>query len=196
MRHPVPADLYRGFDDLSRGFREGVDFAIEVVHRAEATFAIVAPHGGRIEGGTSECARLIAGADHALYLFEGRRTSGDNFDLLHLTSRYFDEPRCLELVARCNTVVAVHGYAAAGPDVLLGGRDDDLKEALRLAFVRAGISCLADGHGYPGLDPDNICNRGRNARGVQMELSARLRHTGNYRLLADTVRGVLGPGGR
>jgi phage replication-related protein YjqB (UPF0714/DUF867 family) len=192
VRKPVPADSYRTYGDLARIHAEGVDYVVHVRHPQESCVAILAPHGGRIEGGTSAVARLIAGEEHALYLFEGLRTAGDNFDQLHLTSHCFDEPRCIELIARCDTVIAVHGYAAAGADVLLGGRDERLKRELAPALAAHGLSVKTEGHAYPGLDPLNICNRGRSRQGVQMELSASLRRTHNWSGLVQAVRAVLG----
>ena len=195
MRLPVPADHYRGYDDLSGRYVEGLDYAIHVVEprsSATAAVAVIAPHGGGIEGGTSEIARQIAAADHGLYLFEGLRTTGDNFECLHLTSRYFDEPRCLSLIAACDTVIAVHGYAAHGPDVLLGGRDERMKAELVRGLAAHGLSCQAEGHRYPGTDPLNVCNRGRSGQGVQLELSSTLRRSREYAALARAVRDVLG----
>jgi len=192
MRAPTPADHYRGYDDLSGRYLEGVDYAVHVVQPLRTGVAVIAPHGGGIEGGTSEAARLIAAADHGLYLFEGLRKSGDNFDCLHLTSRYFDEPRCLSLIAECDTVVAVHGYAAHGPDVLLGGRDERMKAELERGLAAHGLSCQANGHRYPGTDPLNVCNRGRSGQGVQLELSSTLRRSREYAALARAVRDVLG----
>ena len=117
----------RCYGDLARHYTEGVDYAVHVAPRERSGIAILAPHGGRIEGRTSEIARLIAGEDYGLYLFEGLRTTGDNFDCLHLASSQFDEPRALELISNCHTVVTVHGYAASGPDVLLGGLNERLE---------------------------------------------------------------------
>lgn len=191
-RRPVAADSYRGFDDLVGAHTEGVDFTVHVRYPQDSPVAILAPHGGRIEGGTSAVARLIAGVEHGLYLFEGRRSAGDNFDRLHLTSHCFDEPRCLELISRCEVVVAVHGYAAPGADVLLGGRDERLKRELAPALIAQGLTVQSDGHPYPGLDPRNVCNRGRSGQGVQVELSARLRRLHNWTGLAEAVRDVLG----
>jgi phage replication-related protein YjqB (UPF0714/DUF867 family) len=153
--------------------------------------AVLAPHGGRIEGRTSEIARLIAGDDHSLYLFEGLRTTGDNFDCLHLASHYFDEPRALDLVSRHDIVVAVHGYAAPGPDVLLGGLNERLKNEIARALRETGFSYLTDGHRFPGSHPRNICNRGRSGEGVQLELSEELRKAGDWSALAQAVRTVL-----
>src|ERR1700689_481698 len=108
--------------------------------------AVVAPHGGRIEGRTSEIARLIAGDEHALYLFEGLRPTGDNFDRLHLGSHCFDLPRALVLISGCHTVVAVHGYAAIGPDVFLGGLNDRLKREVQQPLAKVRGAYLTDAH--------------------------------------------------
>lgn len=191
MREPVPADSYRGYGDLARAQTEGMDFTVHVRHPQNSPVAILAPHGGRIEGGTSAVARLIAGTEHGLYLFEGLRAANDNFDHLHLTSHCFDEPRCLGLIAACDTVIAVHGYAAPGADVLLGGRDERLKQELAPALSAQGLSVQVDGHAFPGTDPRNICNRGRSGLGVQMELSASLRRAHNWSGLVQAVRSVL-----
>jgi len=164
---------------------------VHVMPRARSRVAVLAPHGGRIEGRTSEIARLIAGDDHCLYLFEGLRTTGDNFERLHLASHRFDEPRALDLISGCDTVVAVHGYAAPGPDVLLGGLNARLKEAVAQALAKIGFSCLIDGHPFPGRHPRNICNRGRSGEGVQLELSEGLRKAGDWAGLAGAIRTVL-----
>ncbi len=164
---------------------------MHVACRERSQVAVLAPHGGRIEGRTSEVARLIAGDEHRLYLFEGLRTTGDNFDCLHIASHRFDEPRALGLISECDTVVAVHGYAASGPDVLLGGLNERLKLMVARALAKIGLSCLTDGHRFPGKDPRNICNRGRSGGGVQLELSEEFRKRGNLAELAGAVRTVL-----
>jgi phage replication-related protein YjqB (UPF0714/DUF867 family) len=190
MKRASPNDL-RGYGELARRYTEGVDYAVHVAPRARSGVAVLAPHGGRIEGRTSEIARLIAGDEHGLYLFEGLRTTGDNFDCLHLASHWFDEPRALDLVARCDTVVAVHGYAARGPDVLLGGLNERLKDEVARTLAAIGFSCSIDGHRFPGRHPSNICNRGRSGGGVQLELSEELREAGDWSGLAGAVRAVL-----
>jgi phage replication-related protein YjqB (UPF0714/DUF867 family) len=188
---PVSANDLRNYDHLAQHYQEGVDFAVHVTAHQRSQVAVLAPHGGRIEGRTSEIARLIAGDEHRLYLFEGLRITGDNFDRLHLASHRFDEPRALDLISSCDTVVAVHGYAASGPDVLLGGLNEGLKREIAQALAKTGFSCQTDGHRFPGRDPRNICNRGRSGKGVQIELSEDLRKDGNWLLLAATVRTVL-----
>ena len=191
MRKRVSSNDFRSYGELAQRYQEGVDFAVHVMPRGRSRVAVLAPHGGRIEGRTSEIARLIAGDEHGLYLFEGLRTTGDNFDCLHLASHCFDEPRALDLIASCDTVVAVHGYAARGPDVLLGGLNEPLKEEVAQALTSIGFSCSIDGHRFPGRHPCNICNRGRSGEGVQLELSEGLREAGDWSGLAGAVRTVL-----
>lgn len=191
MRRPIPADAYAGYADLARRQIEGVDYAVHVRRPINSRAAILAPHGGRIEGGTSEVARMIAGDDHGLYLFEGLRLTGDNFDHLHLTSHCFDEPRCLDLISTCDTVIAIHGYASHGADVLLGGRDQRLKDMLAPRLAASGISVKADGHSFPGRDPLNVCNRTRRGMGVQIELSHHFRRGRAWSGLVEAVREVL-----
>jgi phage replication-related protein YjqB (UPF0714/DUF867 family) len=192
VRKPVSADDILCYGDLAQRYSEGVDYTVHLITRERSRVAVLAPHGGRIEGRTSEIARLIAGDEHHLYLFEGLRTTGDNFDCLHLASHRFDEPRALGLVSGCDTVIAVHGYAASGPDVLLGGLNEPLKQQVAQALAEIGISCLTDGHPFPGRDPRNICNRGRTGAGVQLELSEELRRAGEWSGFSAAVRGVIG----
>lgn len=184
--------LFLCYGDLARNYVEDVDYAVRLTKRERSRVAVLAPHGGRIEGRTSEIARLIAGDEHSLYLFEGLRPTGDNFECLHLASHYFDEPRALDLICSCDTVVAVHGYAASGPDVLLGGLNERLKRDIAQALAEAGLSYQMDGHRFPGSHPSNICNRGRSGEGVQLELSEELRRRDEWSALARAVRSVLG----
>jgi phage replication-related protein YjqB (UPF0714/DUF867 family) len=53
------ADTYPNFEALSAAETSGVDYDI-LIRRETVAFAIVAPHGGGIEGGTSELADAVA----------------------------------------------------------------------------------------------------------------------------------------
>src|SRR5918912_1062843 len=77
------ADKYPNFEVLSRNETSGIDFRI-LVRQAAAAFAIVAPHGGGIEPGTSEIADAIAAEEFSFYAFEGLKSSGNG--VLHITS--------------------------------------------------------------------------------------------------------------
>ena len=192
MRRPlVLAKNFRSFADLAAAYDEGADYLITRVPRPGSTVGIVAPHGGHIEAHTSEIATAIAGADFSLYVLEGTRPTG-NYTTLHLTSHYFDEPGCLELLATCDDVVAIHGCKVAGEVVLVGGLDDELAAELGAAMTKAGLECHLDGHEFPGTHPNNICNRGRRGVGVQLELSAGLRESSPHkRKLVAAIREVL-----
>lgn len=149
-----------------------------------------APHGGGIEPGTSEIARAIAEEDFDLYLFEGILPD-HNYTRLHVTSHNFDEPRCLEIISICDIVLAIHGCDDSYSQVLLGGRDANLKAAIARALELASIDCLLEGHPFQGRGLQNICNRGRSGRGVQIELPRKLRRSSLVPSLVASIRRVL-----
>ena len=195
MTDLADARNYRSYDDLARAQRLGVDYTITVRPRPESAAAILAPHGGGIEDGTSEIATAIAGADHSLYLLEGCRPSY-NYRTLHLTSHCFDEPQCLALITRCTQVVTVHGCDGEDPVVLIGGLDTELASGIAAELARAGLAVATGGHRFPATHPDNVCNRGRSGRGVQLEFPHRLRRGGPVALIASCVRAALAGHGR
>jgi phage replication-related protein YjqB (UPF0714/DUF867 family) len=184
------ARRYRGFADLASVQVRGRDYEIDVRRRPASSVAVIAPHGGRIEDGTSEIARAIAADDFNLYLLEGMRPSL-NYHALHLTSHLFDEPECLALIRDCRFVVAIHGCGGRDQRVLLGGRDVALKERITAALAAESLVALGDGHQFPALHPDNVCNRGGGMRGVQLEITHPLRRSMQAVRLAGTVRSVL-----
>jgi len=186
------AELYRSYADLAAQQQRGRDFDIIVQRRIGCPVAVIAPHGGGIEDGTSEIATAIAGTWFNLYLLEGRRPS-HNYRALHLTSHRFDEPECLALIADCSHVVSIHGCAGSGERVLLGGRDHELKQALADALDRRGIVSELTGHRFPAIHGDNIVNRGARGRGVQLEITHALRRSPRAAVLVHAVRDVLHP---
>jgi phage replication-related protein YjqB (UPF0714/DUF867 family) len=167
------ADKYRDFAALARGERRGRDYDIVVREVEGSPVAIVAPHGGQIESGTSEVAVTIAGGDCNLYLFDGH---GPDAYRLHVTASHFDEPECVALVARCAVVVTVHGchYFEGDETVWLGGRDLARRDAIGAALRAAGFAAKPDTRNL-GRHPLNICNRGTTGAGVQLELARALR---------------------
>ncbi len=74
--------------------------------------AVVAPHGGAIEPGTSELAIAISRSDLSFAVFEGikAKKTAD----LHITQQNFDEPRCVNVVAQAIAAVTIHGEASQG----------------------------------------------------------------------------------
>ncbi len=190
MSQVPDASRFRNFADLARSQVRGRDYEICVRRRAASPIAIIAPHGGEIEDGTSQMARAIAGDDFNLYCFEGTRPS-KNYTALHLTSHRFDEPECLSLIASCPVVIAVHGCGGEQPQVLLGGLDVPLRDLLAASLAAAEIRAETSGHRYPAVRPDNICNRGARGRGVQLEITHPLREGREAARLASAVRSVL-----
>jgi phage replication-related protein YjqB (UPF0714/DUF867 family) len=184
------ARQYGSYADLARQQRRGRDYEIHVRRRPSLPVAVIAPHGGGIEDGTSELARAIAGDDFNLYLFEGTRPSG-NYAALHLTSHLFDEPECLALIARCEYVVAVHGCAGDDARVLLGGLDLGLKQRIGTALWGSALAVQADGHRFPATHANNVVNRGARGRGVQLEITHSLRRSTAASTLAAAVRSAL-----
>lgn len=165
------SDRYATFDALRSAHEEGRDFRVEW-RLGVSGIAVMAPHGGGIEPGTSEVARVLAGLRHSFYHFEGLMRNGNG--ALHLTSTRFDEPRALALAERAEWIVTVHGCAGDPPVIHLGG----LHEAWKLELARKlevhGFAA-ASHLDYRGLDPENLCNRGKNGSGVQLELTLGLR---------------------
>lgn len=168
-------DLYPSFAHLSRCEREGRDYRIRW-RMGGSGIAIVAPHGGGIERGTSEVADGIAGREHGFYAFEGLKTAGNH--VLHLTSDRFDEPQALGLVRGVRALITIHGAKGREPAAYLGGLDLGLRERIAEALIGAGFLALDDpSPTRQGRSPSNICNRCVSGRGVQLELSYGLRTT-------------------
>jgi phage replication-related protein YjqB (UPF0714/DUF867 family) len=181
---------YACYADLAAAHVEGSDFQVRIRRSPGSRVAILAPHGGAIEAGTSEIARAVAGMEFNLYLFEGLRESG-NYPALHLTSHRFDEPRCLGLLSGCDQVIAIHGCRGAAPQALLGGLDRTLTSQIGAAIAASGIEARLSGHQYPAVHPENICNRGRRGAGVQIELTTALRLRPANEAIVTAIRSVL-----
>lgn len=165
---------YKGhFCHLSTQFKEGRDFDI-VTRQGSSDTLIVAIHGGGIEPGTAEIATGVAGEEHALYVFKGIRPQGNT--ALHLTSSCFDEPRAQAMAAVAGKILSIHGCRGNAAFAMVGGRDEAGRERLKEVLLSAKITVEAvSREALAGHHPDNICNRGRLGKGVQLELSAGLR---------------------
>lgn len=176
-------DLYDSFAQLAASEIEAVHYRIRVTVRP-SPIVIVAPHGGLIERGTSEAAAAIAANTFSLYCFEGlaRRSQGAS---LHITSTRFDEPRAVRIIEASEVAIGVHGRKNREDEisVWVGGLDERLRDAIRCALEQAGFraKAISDGHRLSGRDRANICNRGRRAAGVQLELPLALR----LRIISD-----------
>lgn len=164
---------YPNFATLSKQ-EKPKNFRIRTSVRKDSRVAVIAPHGGAIEPGTSEIAIAIASNDCSFAAFEGRKAKNNR--LLHITSTNFDEPLCIQVVSAAQKVVAIHGENSAEDAVFLGGRDKQLGIQIRAALEEYGFKvAIHPSVALQGLDPANVCNRGLEKAGVQLELSQGLR---------------------
>lgn len=171
------ADKYESFAALAAGEIEGVHYRIRIAARPSPV-AVIAPHGGFIEPGTSEAATAIAYENYSIYCFESltMRARGDG---LHITSTRFDEPQALRLLENSEIAIGVHGRknGADEASVWVGGLHEPLRDVICATLLEYGFlaKTVGDGHPLAGRDPANICNRGRRGAGVQLELPRALR---------------------
>ncbi len=159
------------FSALLRHATPGLDFVVEW-RTGRSGLAVMAPHGGGIEPGTSETARSIARGLHSFYHLDGRKRKHNG--TLHITSTRFDEPAALALAAASWKIMTVHGCIEDEADVFLGGLDTALQGLCAEALTAAGFT-VAVHPVFRGTQPENLCNRGRAGMGVQLELSLKLR---------------------
>ncbi|MEC1943209.1 poly-gamma-glutamate hydrolase family protein [Bacillus velezensis] len=168
----LAADKYRNFEELKANESP---FNFSVFSKEQDTdVLILAPHGGGIEGGTSELAKELSEA-YSTYLFEALKIPGA-FDL-HLTSTNFDEPRALEMLQEHEFTLSLHGYASNVEHVLVGGTDRNKAEAITRTLNNAGYSAelLDEGTRLSGSSPNNVANKNKSGKSIQLELSTGLR---------------------
>ena len=166
------ADKYISFAELKNNETFGLDYDI-IYGRPEATFLVIAPHGGRIEPGTTELAVAIAGSTWGYYSFCGLKDNA--YRDLHITSTRFDEPTALKLVASSKRTIAIHGCKDMTRNkIYLGGLDYELRQLISTALSAVGFD-VSENPKFPGVSRNNICNRNYSSKGVQLELTGGLR---------------------
>lgn len=169
--------------ELRTRYTKGVDYLIES-KATPSDILVAAPHGGLIEPLTTETAKIIAGSIFNFYSFTGLVEDPH----MHITSHLFDEPKCVKIAKSCGTVLTVHGCSGDKEKVVyVGGLD--LEKRFRIAHrlrTLKGVRISSTGHRFKGEHPDNICNRGAGNKGVQLELSSKLRE--DKKLLLDVSK--------
>ena len=180
---------YSSFQELADQGIEGRDYQIRIKVR-DGPVLVMTPHGGKIEPGTTEIAEAIAESGYSFYSFEGLTMERD----LHIESHLFDEPRALKVVDKAEIVVTVHGQLNREDEfVMVGGLDLTLGSEIKHRLEAAGFKTFPPTEGLRGTDPANICNRGKSKRGVQLEISRRIRDSlrvdqDRLQVFADAVR--------
>ncbi|MHB9858394.1 poly-gamma-glutamate hydrolase family protein [Streptomyces sp. YIM S03343] len=193
--------------DWMRRFRIGAPTPVTDNARSTSSplgsTAVLAPHGGGIEAGTSELCMAVAGytpfdadtdpASAAVtgepqrdyWMFEALANSAAQ----HVTSTHCDDPAALAVCADNLYAVSLHGSSdTTTRTISIGGRDERLKRNLLAAFTKYGLTSPATNADWDvtvafagatdpinGDDPANIVNRTRTAAGAQLELSTALR---------------------
>lgn len=167
------------------GMVEGVNF--DTFHRygTDPRLVSLAIHGG--ENGAREVAvRLADIMGSSLYYMDQRQGF---YNLTHLSSNGFDDPRCVPLVRAANRCISMHGASnrnewGTGLYSYVGGRDEPFRKAVIAKLEGAGFPCVDAFENIPdisGAGAANICNIGPNG-GVQIEMNNSLRRalfTGN-----------------
>ncbi|MGW4164161.1 poly-gamma-glutamate hydrolase family protein [Streptomyces sp. NPDC004788] len=165
--------------------------------------AVIAPHGGSIESGTSELCMAVAGYTPFDYTTDpaSAAVAGEpqrdywmyealsNPDNQHVTSTHCDDPAALAACANNLYAVSLHGFSdTTEKKINVGGLDARLKRNLLAAFDKYGlntknsnpdwnVTVVLAGATDPinGDDPTNIVNRTRTGAGAQLEISTALR---------------------
>ncbi len=166
-------DKYSNFIELEQNEREGEDYTI-LFREANSKFLIISPHGGGIEPGTIDIADAVASTDHTFYAFKGIKKRGNK--ILHITSNRFDEPIGLKTSENVWIAISIHGCRDKKEMVFIGGKNQKLKEKIMYGLRAAGFrAVISEEPGLRGKSSENICNRCRSGKGVQLEISRGLR---------------------
>ena len=182
-------DTYNNFKELKIAEKLNEDYRISIFD-VGSPITIIAPHGGKIEPKTSNIAAGIARDQYNYYCFEGMKPANNRS--LHITSHNFDEPQALKLLARSQTVLAVHACTDRQAVVYPGGRDEELIGIIVKELKAVGISVANRNIKFKGVNPNNICNRGVSGRGAQLEISRGLRDDiHKVQILCSAVHTVL-----
>ena len=164
---------YKNLEELTQQEVEGKDYQVKFRLRDERVL-IMAPHGGKIEPTTTMIAEAIAGENYSCYSFEGLKEEGNG--VLHIESHLFDEPQVLQAVKKADVVITVHGQLNHQEGfIMVGGLHVDLRSEIRRRLEAAGFQTRTPPEGLQGIDPENICNRGRLKGGIQLEISRKER---------------------
>lgn len=148
---------------------------------------IIAIHGGNIEPGTEEIAKNIAGANLPIYI----NNSGK-----HIESITFDNPEIEKFLMDKDIIVSIHGEKdAENSFAMIGGLDLYLKSKIE-SKLKTNFEIKEPPENLNGNNPDNICNKGKSGKGIQIEISRKLRNellenTENMRIFTISVSSAL-----
>lgn len=172
---PVGSDKYATMTQLMTLTTEGTDWKIETNKVTNANTLVSAIHGGGIEAGTTELAKLTSEiSKQNYYSFMGIRST--NNSELHVTSTRYDEPTLLRMLNVPYTV-SIHGASGTDKIIYLGGADTDNMAIMRDKLTQAGFNVQTPTAGIEGGKENNIVNKNTRNKGIQLELTTALRQS-------------------
>lgn len=161
---------YKNFEQLSSVEIKEEDYTIHA-EGSDSNVAVIAIHGGGIEPGTTELIKNLAEENsYSYYSFNGIKKK-DNQNM-HITSTDYDEPQALNIVANSSITLSFHGYAEQKKKhTYIGGLDKELAKKIKIKLKEAGFSVSDAPKKYDGRNRNNIVNKNKQNKGVQLELS-------------------------
>ncbi|HLR20101.1 MAG TPA: poly-gamma-glutamate hydrolase family protein [Staphylococcus sp.] len=171
---PQNQDYYQNFAELKADTKEDRDWQINTKTTNNKDILITAIHGGGIEPGTSELAKIISKkGNFNLYSFEGLLKS--NNSKLHITSTRFDDPKLKEMTNKSNETVSIHGIQEDEKVVYIGGKDKEMAKAIRQELEKEDFNVESSPDYVDGDSSQNIINKNDTGSGVQIEISTQYR---------------------
>jgi phage replication-related protein YjqB (UPF0714/DUF867 family) len=187
MVSEIIMDTYTSYAELKQNQVENKDYTI-LYRDLCSKITIMATHGGGIEPGTVDIADALAGCEYTFYAFKGLKKAGNK--ILHISSNSFDEPIALKAAQKADIVISVHGAKDTSEMVYIGGTNIELKQIILQALESTGFNAeISKKPGMQGVKPENICNRCKTKKGVQLELSRGLREKLFVNLHHRSLRG-------
>ena len=167
------ADTYKSMTELMQNTVEGQDWDIET-YDTDSDIISMAVHGGGIEIGTTELAKLVAEkGEYNFFSFTAKLPS--NNSQLHVTSTNYDAPRIIDKIQDSSHSISIHGASGTEEYTYMGGGNTALKNLIWKNLTESGFDCRESPGNLAGVEPMNIANRTMLGMGVQLELSTEMR---------------------
>lgn len=167
------ADLYDSMTQLLETEKEGIDYEI-IQEDNDSDVLLTSIHGGSIEVGTTELVEAINElGNYNIFSFKGIKSS--NNSSLHVTSTHYDAPQLTELIKETDYAISIHGAKGTEKICYMGGNDIALRNAIWSYLEKEGFNVQLADESIRGEKDNNITNRTRKSKGVQMELTTELR---------------------